>query len=153
MALITGAASGIGRAIAHTFVREGCTRLILGDINFEGLSAVTEELKGLDADVQTCNVKCDTSSEEEVQSMIDQGVSMFGELHYAVNNAGITSNPRVRTHELSSEAWDKVHNVNLKGVWFCQRAEIRQMLKQEPSVSQRYGNKDTGQLTVNLLLF
>lgn len=95
MALITGAASGIGRATAHTFVREGCTCLILGEINFEGLSAVTEELKGLNADVQNCNVKYDTSSETDVQSMIDQGVSLFGELHYAVNNAGVTSNPRV----------------------------------------------------------
>jgi NAD(P)-dependent dehydrogenase (short-subunit alcohol dehydrogenase family) len=136
--LITGSASGIGRAIAHTFVLEGCTRLILADINEEGLKKVAEELIELDDQVQTCVVKCDVSLEDDVERMVDEGVKAFGAIHYAVNNAGISNQPRVRTHELDVEAYDRVHNVNQRGVWFCERAEIRQMLKQEAVLVSRY---------------
>lgn len=138
MALVTGAASGIGRATVHTFVKEGCTRLILSDINENGLEKVANELKELDSSVQTCLVKCDTSSEEQVQHMVDEGVKAFGAIHYAVNNAGVTSRPRVRTHELEASSWDAVQEVNLRGVWLCQRAELRQMLKQESNLQMRY---------------
>lgn len=139
MALITGAASGIGRATAHTFVAEGCTRLILSDINAVGLQTVSDELKNLDSTVQTCLVKCDISSENEVQHMVDEGVKAFGAVHYAVNNAGITSNPRVRTHQLETSSWDAVQQVNLRGVWLCERAELRQMMKQEAILQPRCG--------------
>jgi NAD(P)-dependent dehydrogenase (short-subunit alcohol dehydrogenase family) len=137
VALVTGAASGIGRAVAHTFVAEGCTRLALADINREGLDVVAEELKSLDADVQTCLIACDVSQEDQVQSMIDSTVEAFGAVHYAINNAGISSKPRVRTHELEAESYDRVHAVNQKGVWLCERAELRQMLKQEPQLHSR----------------
>lgn len=70
--------------------------------------------------------------------MVDEGVKAFGAIHYAVNNAGVTSNPRVRTHELETSSWDAVQQVNLRGVWFCQRAELRQMMKQEPELQTRY---------------
>lgn len=134
---MTGAASGIGRAVAHTFVLEGCTRLILADLNGEGLETVSKELKKLDTEVQTCLVTCDISIEADVQRMVDEGVAAFGAIHYAVNNAGISSKPRVRTHELEVESYDRVQNVNQRGLWLCERAELRQMLKQEPELRSR----------------
>lgn len=138
VALITGAASGIGRSTAHVYVTEGCTRLILSDINSEGLKTVSEELKALDSNVQTCLVSADMSSEEDVQRMVDEGVKAFGAIHYAVNNAGISTKPRLRIHELEVESYDRVLNVNLRGVWLCERAEIRQMLKQGKDLKMRY---------------
>ena len=135
--MITGSASGIGRAVAHVFVEEGCTRLILADRDEAGLRAVAEELKALNPEVRTCICVCDISLETDVQNMIDDGVKAFGAIHYAVNNAGVTNHPRVKTHELDAQAWDRVQNVNGRGTWLCQRAEIRQMLSQEPSLSMR----------------
>lgn len=138
MALITGAASGIGRATARTFVKEGCTRLVLADLNRDGLQAVSHELKQLDDAVQTALVQADVSKEDDAARMVAEGVAAFGAIHYAVNNAGITSRQRVPTHELSTEVWDEVVAVNLRGVWLCQRAIIRQMLTQEAELTMRY---------------
>lgn len=137
VALITGAASGIGRAVAHAFVTEGCTRLALVDINSEGLNTVARELKDLKPGVETCQIVCDVSQERQVQSMVEDTVKAFGALHYAVNNAGISSKPRVRTHELETESYDRVHSINQRGVWLCERAELRQMLKQKPELRRR----------------
>lgn len=135
---MTGAASGIGRAVAHTFVAEGCTRLALADVNKDGLDIVGKELKELSSEVETCLIVCDVSQEDQVQAMVDEAVKAFGAVHYAVNNAGISSKPRVRTHELEVESYDRVHSVNQRGVWLCERAELRQMLKQEPELRGRY---------------
>jgi NAD(P)-dependent dehydrogenase (short-subunit alcohol dehydrogenase family) len=140
--------------VAHTFVAEGCTRLVLADLNGDGLQDVAKELKGLDSDVQTCLITCDVSDESQVQRMIDEGVAAFGAIHYAVNNAGISSKPRVRTHELEVESYDRVHSVNQRGVWLCERAELRQMLKQEPELRSRLVLKRTAkqrrELTIKL---
>ncbi|RVX70902.1 hypothetical protein B0A52_06059 [Exophiala mesophila] len=150
VALVTGAASGIGRAVAHTFVAEGCTRLILADVNGEGLPTVAKELEELDDSVQTCLVTCDISQEDQVQRMVDEGVAKFGAIHYAVNNAGISSKPRVRTHELEVESYDRVQNVNQRGLWLCERAELRQMLKQEPELRTRAGTNPQRGSIVNI---
>jgi NAD(P)-dependent dehydrogenase (short-subunit alcohol dehydrogenase family) len=139
VALITGAASGIGRATAHTFVSEGCTRLIISDINELGLKVVSAELKSLDPDVQVCIVVANVASETDVNRMVEEGVAAFGAIHYAVNNAGVSSKPRVRTDELEVKSYDDVMAVNLRGVWLCERAELRQMLKQEKTLIMRCG--------------
>lgn len=134
---MTGAASGIGRACAHVLVEEGCTRLVLADMNKEGLQKVAEELGQIEPEVQTLNFGGDMSSEADVNRMVDEGVSRFGAIHYCINSAGITSKPRVRTHELEAEAFDRVVNINLRGLWLCERAQIRQFMKQEPSLRTR----------------
>jgi NAD(P)-dependent dehydrogenase (short-subunit alcohol dehydrogenase family) len=138
VALVTGAASGIGRAISHTFVKEGCTRLLLGDIDDENLDAVSQELRSINPAVQTMVRKVDIASESEVQDFINAGVSAFGGIHYAVNNVGITSNPRARTHKLEASSFDPLVAVNLRGTWLCQRAEIRQMMKQNAELRPRF---------------
>ena len=137
VAFITGAASGIGRACARTFVKEGCTQLILGDLSGD-LEQVAQELVLLDARVATVLVKADVSSLEDVERMMGEGIKRFGAIHYAVNCAGITSNPRVRTHEMPTESWDRVNDVNIRGLWFCERAQIQQMMKQAADLKMRY---------------
>lgn len=91
----------------------------------------------MNAEVQTVVVKTDTSNIDDVQKMVDEGVKAFGAIHYCVNCAGITSRPRLRSHELPIEAWDRVLGINLRGVWLCQRAQIIQILKQEPQSQQQ----------------
>ena len=138
VALITGAASGIGKATTFAFADEGVTRFIIADVNEAGLQSVEKDLKASDANVQVVVVKTDTTSESDVQRMVDEGVKAFGEIHYCVNCAGVTSSPRARTHELPMEAWDRVLNINLRGVHLCQRAQITQMLKQKEDLPMRY---------------
>ncbi|KAL4889929.1 short chain dehydrogenase/ reductase [Aspergillus ambiguus] len=139
VALITGAASGIGRATALIFVKEGCTRLVLGDLDVNGLSTVSDELKRLNPAVKVVSVKVDVSSEEQVINLVQTAVKEFGEIHYAVNNAGITNDKRVRTDELPTSSWDRVVSINLRGVWLCQRAQLQQMLKQPANLATRTG--------------
>ncbi|KAL4945400.1 hypothetical protein BDV06DRAFT_209508 [Aspergillus oleicola] len=139
VALITGAASGIGLASAQVFVEEGVTRLILGDINYDALVGAAQLLETINAQVETCLVKCDVSSEQEVANMVSEGVKRFGAIHYCVNNAGITSRVRTKTHLLETKDWDDVLEVNLRGVWLCQRAELRQLMGQERELVMRTG--------------
>jgi NAD(P)-dependent dehydrogenase (short-subunit alcohol dehydrogenase family) len=88
--------------------------------------------------VQTVLQKVDVSSESEVQDFIEAGVSAFGGIHYAVNNVGITSNPRARTDKLETSCFDPLVAVNLRGTWLCQRAELRQMMKQNAELRPRF---------------
>jgi len=127
VALITGGASGIGRATALTFAREGA-KLIIADMNEDGgqqtVHMITEH--GGEATF----VQVDVSRATEVEAMISKTVQTYGRLDCAHNNAGIGSRPRVLLHELSEESWERVININLKGVWLCLKYEIIQMCTQ-----------------------
>jgi NAD(P)-dependent dehydrogenase (short-subunit alcohol dehydrogenase family) len=127
VALVTGGASGIGRATALTFAREGA-KLIIADMNEAGglqtVHMITEN--GADATF----VQVDVTQATEVEAMIRATVQTYGRLDCAHNNAGIGSRPRVRLHELPEESWDRVLDINLKGVWLCMKYEIIQMLTQ-----------------------
>lgn len=136
---MTGAASGIGRACAKAFAGEGIERLILADLDFEGLQSLESDLKGSNNKIQTVVVITDTASELDVENMVREGVKEFGAIHFCVNCAGVTSKPRVRTADLPTQAWDRVMSINLRGVWLCQRAEIQQMLKQKDDLNMSTG--------------
>ena len=127
VALVTGGASGIGRATALTFAKEGA-KLVIADMNEDGghqtVHMITEN--GGEATF----VRGDVSSATEVAAMITKAVETYGRLDCAHNNAGIGSRPRVLLHELLEENWDRVIGINLKGVWLCMKYEISQMLKQ-----------------------
>lgn len=138
VALITGAGSGIGRATANVFAEEGVTRLVLADINLASVESLASELKKENPSIQALALKIDTSSESDTQNMVDEAVKAFGAIHYCVNAAGITSSSRLRTHELTAKDFDRIQNVNLRGVWLCLRAEITQMLKQNVDLKMRY---------------
>jgi NAD(P)-dependent dehydrogenase (short-subunit alcohol dehydrogenase family) len=126
VALITGAGSGIGRATARIFAREGA-RLVLADVAEAGGQETLSMVK--EAGAQAVFVKTDVSRSQDVQAMVAKAVESFGRLDCAFNNAGIGGAGRL-THEYSEEEWNRVIATNLTGVWLCMRAEIIQMLKQ-----------------------
>src|SRR5882672_5041410 len=114
VALVTGGASGIGRATALTFARAGA-KLVIADMNEEGgqqtVHMITEN--GGDATF----VQVDVSQATAVEAMISKTVETYGRLDCAHNNAGIGSRPRAPLHECTEETWDRVLGINLKGVW------------------------------------
>ncbi len=126
VALITGAGSGIGRATAKIFAREGA-KLVLADVVEDGgkqtLAMVADT--GKDA----IFVKTDVSKQEDVDALIAKAVEAYGHIDCAFNNAGIEGKNGL-THECERDNWDRVIAINLTGVWLCMKAEIAQMLKQ-----------------------
>lgn len=124
VAIVTGARSGIGLATAQLFAKEGA-RVALVDIN-----EPTQEAQDLvDAGYNAISIRCDVSSEKDVEAMVEKTVEAFGKLDYAYNNAGIQS-PIMDTADLTEEEYDNVMNVNLRGIWLCMKYELRQLRKQ-----------------------
>jgi NAD(P)-dependent dehydrogenase (short-subunit alcohol dehydrogenase family) len=126
VALVTGAGSGIGRAAALAFAREGA-RVIVADVRADaGRETVRaiEEHGGEALVVQT-----DVSLAEDVSAMVETAITTYGRLDCAFNNAGIEGE-MAPTAECSEENWDRTIAINLKGVWLCMKHEIPQMLKQ-----------------------
>ena len=110
----------------------------------------SNELKKNHGDVEVLQVEMDTSKESSVNSTIDQVVSTFGRLDIAINNAGIGGAQKPTT-DVTIEEWRQVMDVNLSGVWMCQRAETRQMLKQVPIDPSLRGNRGVIVNTASML--
>lgn len=127
VALVTGGASGIGRATALTFAREGA-KLIIADMHADGGQQTVHMITENGGEAIFAQV--DVSRAAEVEAMISQAVATYGRLDCAHNNAGIGSRPRAPLHECSEETWDRVLDINLKGVWLCMKYEINHMLTQ-----------------------
>lgn len=126
VALVTGAGSGIGRAAALAFAREGA-KVVVSDIAVQNGEETVNLIK--EAGGEALFAKCDVSQEAEVKAMIEKIVSEYGRLDYACNNAGIGGAQNL-TGEYSLADWNKVIEINLTGVWLCMRYEIPQMLQQ-----------------------
>jgi NAD(P)-dependent dehydrogenase (short-subunit alcohol dehydrogenase family) len=126
--LVTGAGSGIGRAIARRFATEGVS-LVLSDIAEAGLQATAEMIA--QADGTSIAVVGDVSVRVDADRMVQAAVERWGRLDIVVNNAGITgSREATFAHLTPDEEWDRVMAVNLNGVFRVARAAIRQMLTQ-----------------------
>ncbi|MDO4576126.1 MAG: SDR family oxidoreductase [Planctomycetia bacterium] len=126
VALVTGAASGIGKATATKFAQAGAS-VMLADRSAELLETATEALRSQGFAVGS--FVGDVTQETSVQAMVLATVERFGRLDYAYNNAGIMSDD-IETAELESAEFDRVMNVNLRSMFLCLKYELRQMLQQ-----------------------
>ena len=122
-AIITGAAQGIGYAIAHRYVSDGA-RVIIADINDEKGEIAQEELSKLG---EVLYVSCDVGERLDVHNLVAAAIDRFGEIDVLVNNAGIVVGGDFL--EISEEDFDKVMRVNLKGAFLCSQAVAKHMVK------------------------
>jgi NAD(P)-dependent dehydrogenase (short-subunit alcohol dehydrogenase family) len=128
VALVTGGASGIGRATALTFAREGA-KLIIADMNEDGGQQTAHMIR--ENGGEAIFVKTDVTQATAVEALISKAVETYGRLDCAHNNAGVTQRAYPSTAEYPEDDWHRVLAVNLTGVWLCMKYEIPQMLKHE----------------------
>lgn len=126
VALVTGAASGLGLATAQQFAAAGAA-VVIADVNALVVAEIEQAFK--DAGHEVLGVVCDVSDEAQVRSMIQSAVQTFGRLDMAFNNAGIII-PSVDTADELAENYDRVNAVNARGIWACMKHELRQMREQ-----------------------
>lgn len=123
VAIITGAANGIGRASALAFAREGA-RLVIADINEEALLQVREEVKNLGGEVEA--KKTDVASEKEVKELVDLAFKSFSKVDVLVNNAGISSS-LADLEDQDAEDWQRVFDVNVMGPVYATKYVVKHM--------------------------
>ncbi len=126
VALVTGAAAGIGRATALAFAQQGL-KVVLADIDEAGIRDGAETIRA--AGGEAIAVRCDVTRDEQVKELIEQTLAQFGRLDYAFNNAGIEIE-QGRLAEGSEAEFDAIMGVNVKGVWLCMKHQLPVMLAQ-----------------------
>src|SRR3954463_13232813 len=120
VALVTGAASGMGLATAQAFAEAGAA-VVLADFKEDAVKAAVEKLVATGH--KALAVRCDVSDDAQVAAMVDRAVAEFGRLDAAFNNAGVMA--RIApTADSTREDWDRVIGVNLRGVWSCMKHEL-----------------------------
>lgn len=127
VALVTGAASGLGFATAKAFAESGAT-VAMADLNEGAVRSAAEQLASKGH--KTLAIHCDVADDAQVEAMVNQTVATFGRLDAAYNNAGI-QNTIAEAADAARDDFDRVISINLRGVWSCMKFELRQMLKQE----------------------
>lgn len=126
VAFVTGASSGMGLAAARAFAESGAA-VGLADIDEAALTAAVKQLT--DAGHQALALVCDVTDEDQVAAAVDRTVETFGRLDMAYNNAGIQIPPTDAADE-SAEQFDRVNNINLRGIWASMKHELRHMRTQ-----------------------
>lgn len=143
VALVTGAAAGMGLATAQAFADAGAT-VVLADVDENAVRAAAQKLVG--AGHNALAIRCDVSDDAEVAAMVDRTVAEFGRLDAAFNNAGVMA--RIAPiADSTREEFDRVIAINLRGVWCCMKHELRQMERQGSGAI--VNNASVGALTGN----
>jgi NAD(P)-dependent dehydrogenase (short-subunit alcohol dehydrogenase family) len=127
VALVTGGATGIGRAAAIAFANRGA-KVAVADVDVKGGEETVQIIKEAGGDAFFA--RTDVMNAADVESLVEKTVTTYGRLDYAHNNAAVTVGIAIPAPEYTEKDWDLEVGVNLKGVWLCQKYEIRQMLKQ-----------------------
>lgn len=142
VAIITGAANGIGSAAAQRFVEEGA-KVILADFDYQAGKSLEKELR--EQGYSAFFIQVDVADRKSVDAMVEQTLERFGEIHILINNAGITRDAMLT--KMTEEDFSRVLDVNLKGVFNCTQAAVPHMVANQygkiintSSVSGVYGN-------------
>jgi len=126
VAIVTGSGQGIGKGIALELAKEGA-KVVVSDITQENIDRTVDEIKSFNTNA--IGVKADVSNIKEVENLIKKTIEEFGRVDILVNNAGIY--PFKPLTEMKEEEWDKVLNVNLKGVFNCTKTVLSDMTKRK----------------------
>ncbi|PTL37738.1 glucose 1-dehydrogenase [Alkalicoccus saliphilus] len=129
-AVITGAGSGMGRAAAILFAKEGAN-VVAADMNEETVREVAEEIKGLGKEAKA--VQVNVTKQEDVEKMVQEAVDSYGSIDVLVNNAGVMDN-FIPVGDVTNEQWDKVMKVNVTGPMMAMRAALKHMMSQKSGV-------------------
>jgi len=126
VALVTGAASGMGLASARAFAEAGAA-VVLADFREDVVTVEASKL--ISAGHRAIAIRCDVNDATQIEQMVSRAVAEFGRLDVAFNNAGVM--PKISpTADSACEDWERVINTNLRGVWLCMKHELRQMKAQ-----------------------
>jgi len=137
VAIVTGAAQGLGEALSYRLAKEGCN-VTVADIKVEKLQEVAKRIEE-EYGSKALAVKCDVTNEEDVKNMVEKTVETFGKLDIMVANAGI-----LIAHDITEfplEDWKKVIDVNLTGYFLCAREAAKVMVKQKSGVIIQINSK------------
>ena len=126
IAVITGAASGIGKAIAMTYAKQGA-KLVISDINLDGVKAVAQEITKKGG--QAIAIKTDVAKKRDIDEMIDLAIDKYGKLDILVNNAGIMDNMQP-VDEIDEATWRRIMDVNVFSVLFASKKAVQVFKKQ-----------------------
>ncbi|NBA93640.1 SDR family NAD(P)-dependent oxidoreductase [Pseudomonas sp. R5(2019)] len=122
--MVTGASGGIGKAAVIAFAQAGA-RVIMLDRDVAGLQDVAETVKASGGNTHA--IECDVTDEAGIEAAIAEVVDRFGALHGAFNNAGIEQS-NLPLHEISAQAWARIIDIDLTGVFYCMKHQVRAML-------------------------
>jgi len=125
VALITGSASGMGKAMALRFAKEGCD-IVVADLNLDGAKKASDEVRSVGRKAYA--IKSDISSSQDIKDLIDQSIREFGKIDILINNAGAAGGGPLEASD--EDEWDRVLALNLKGAFLTCKAAVPHMKKQ-----------------------